>query len=101
MMHKRRCRQTFSISRNPNQTYCSKTLCQTFRRQQWKKKHSADPDYQANQRAAQQAWLKRRPDYYQDYRAVIQIMLSPTVSSSRREITATVRHPPETLAKQV
>jgi hypothetical protein len=72
MMHKRRCRccrQTFSISRNPNQTYCSKALCQTFRRQQWKKKHNKDPDYQANQRAAQQAWLKRRQDYYQDYRA--------------------------------
>lgn len=72
-MHKRRCRccrQTFSISRNPQQTYCSKPLCQKSRHRRWKKKrYREDPDYRVNQQAAQQAWRKRHPDYYQDYRA--------------------------------
>jgi len=29
---------------------------------------AADPDYRANQRAAQRQWIEKRPDYWRKYR---------------------------------
>lgn len=51
------------------QTYCSDLTCQKERRRRWQqaKRHS-DPDYLANQLAAQQAWCARHPSYWRTYR---------------------------------
>ena len=64
------CNQLFIVRpQSPMQSYCSETECQRKRRQLWnKRKLHEDPDYRANQRAAQQAWHARNPDYWQTYR---------------------------------
>jgi hypothetical protein len=39
------------------------------RRRRWQReKLNRDPDYRANQAAAQQRWRSRHPDYWRDYR---------------------------------
>ena len=54
----------------PDQAYCSEPDCQRARKRQWQRaKRQSDPDYRINQRAAQQAWTLRHPDYWRDYRA--------------------------------
>lgn len=53
----------------PGQSYCSAPACQRERRKQWqRRKLQTDPDYQDNQARAQQAWTKRNPDYWLEYR---------------------------------
>jgi len=54
----------------PAQTYCSLPACQRARKRLWQRnKLRSDPDYQVNQRAAQQAWAKRNPAYWRHYRS--------------------------------
>lgn len=64
------CDQLFTVRPQvPNQTYCSSPKCQQARKRLWQRdKLRSDPDYQENQRAAQQAWARRNPDYWQHYR---------------------------------
>jgi len=64
------CTRLFTVRpQSPAQTYCSDVECQRKRRQTWhKQKLATDPDYRANQLAAQQAWHARNPDYWHSYR---------------------------------
>lgn len=52
-----------------DQTFCSAPDCQRARKRQWQKdKLRSDPDYQANQRAAQRAWSARNGGYWRAWR---------------------------------
>lgn len=54
---------------NPTQTYCSHPACQRARRRDWQRaKRVSDPDYRANDRAAQRAWAQAHPQYWRDWR---------------------------------
>lgn len=54
----------------PNQSYCSSLECQRARRREWQRqKLQSDPDYRDNKARAQQAWGRRNPDYWRQYRA--------------------------------
>lgn len=55
---------------NPAQCHCSAPACQRERRRRWQRaKRRDDPDYRDNQQRAQQAWCRRHPDYWRQYRA--------------------------------
>jgi hypothetical protein len=64
------CRRRFVP--NPRvkiQRVCSNTPCQRARKAKWQRdKMATDPDYQANQRDARQAWQTRHRDYWRQYR---------------------------------
>jgi hypothetical protein len=64
------CRRRFVP--NPRvkiQRFCSNTPCQRARKAKWQRdKMATDPDYQANQRDARQAWQIRHRDYWRQYR---------------------------------
>jgi len=64
------CGDRFTQRRNvPDQQYCSKPECQRERRRRWQRdKLKQDPDYRANQSAAQRRWRERHPDYWRNYR---------------------------------
>ncbi len=64
------CDDLFTPRRNvPDQKYCAKPECQRERRRRWQRqKLREDPDYRANQAAAQQRWRERHPDYWRRYR---------------------------------
>ena len=64
------CEQVFTPRRNvPDQRYCSKPECQRARRRRWQReKRQTDPDYQANQAAAQRRWRERHRGYWRQYR---------------------------------
>jgi len=64
------CEALFTRRRNvPDQRFCSKPECQRERRRRWQRqKLKADPDYRANQAAAQRRWRERHPDYWRRYR---------------------------------
>ena len=64
------CHQSFSPRpQNPDQQYCSERVCQRARKRIWQqRKLLADPDYHANQSAAQSCWQKKNPDYWSKYR---------------------------------
>jgi hypothetical protein len=52
-----------------NQRYCGKPQCQRARKTSWQRqKLVADPDYQANKRDSQKAWLSRNLTYWQSWR---------------------------------
>lgn len=54
---------------NPTQSYCPAQVCQRERRRCWQRdKRHDDPDYRDNQQRAQQAWCRRNPDYWCQYR---------------------------------
>lgn len=54
---------------NPTQSYCSESACQKERKRQWQQsKRVGDPDYRANERAAQRRWAEAHPQYWQDWR---------------------------------
>lgn len=58
----------------PDQSFCSAPECQRARKRQWQKdKLRSDPDYQANQRAAQRAWSARNNSYWRDWRQAQQM----------------------------
>jgi hypothetical protein len=62
------CGEVFA-SRNKSQRYCLKTDCQRSRKKRWQKqKLLNDPCYRANQKQAQESWLKKHPGYFRDYR---------------------------------
>jgi hypothetical protein len=64
------CRQSFLITRNPEQRYCCKPDCQRARKNQWRKiARCNDPDYRENQSCANQRWRVTHPDYWKQYRA--------------------------------
>lgn len=53
----------------PKQAFCSAPACQRTRKRQWQKgKLRSDPDYLANQRAAQRAWSARNEGYWRNWR---------------------------------
>ena len=53
----------------PDQAYCSESDCQRARKRRWQRaKRQSDVFYRDNQRAAQQAWSERNPDYWREYR---------------------------------
>ncbi len=64
------CDDLFTPRRNvPDQKYCSKPECQRERRRRWQRqKLKEDPDYRANQAAAQRRWRERHPEYWRRYR---------------------------------
>ena len=64
------CDDLFTPRRNvPDQKYCSKPECQRERRRRWQRqKLKEDPDYRANQAAAQRRWHERHPEYWRRYR---------------------------------
>lgn len=54
---------------NPDQQFCSEKACQRARKLIWQQqKLLNDSDYQANQKAAQNCWQEKNPDYWQEYR---------------------------------
>ena len=61
------------LPRNPkvkNQGYCGAGACQQARKNRWQReKQQTDPDYRANKRESQQAWQKRNPIYWRQYRS--------------------------------
>jgi len=72
-MGKRRrpaCGCLFAPRRNiPQQRHCSKSNCQSTCRRPWQRqKVKSEPDYRANQAAAQQRWRDRHPDDQGGYR---------------------------------
>jgi hypothetical protein len=66
----RACRRMFTPkAQAPGQCFCSDGRCQRERRRRWQKqKRQSDADYRENERRAQRAWAKHRPEYWQDYR---------------------------------
>jgi hypothetical protein len=66
----RHCHQIFTPRpQNPDQQYCSEPACQRARKRIWQQsKLLSDPDYHANQRAAQSCWREKNPDYWRKYR---------------------------------
>ena len=52
-----------------NQNYCGSKECQRARKRLWQKqKRATDPDYKANQKACQKAWVEKNPGYWRNYR---------------------------------
>jgi hypothetical protein len=64
------CRRRFvPHPRVKTQRFCANKACQRARKAQWQReKMATDPDDQANQRDAQQAWQHRHPGYWRQYR---------------------------------
>jgi hypothetical protein len=64
------CGQPFQPRpQNPTQTYCSQPACQRARKRDWqRRKRASDPDYRANDQAAQQAWAQAHPQYWRTWR---------------------------------
>lgn len=64
------CRRRFvPHPRVKTQRFCANKACQRARKAQWQReKMATDPDDQANQRDAQQAWQHRPPGYWRQYR---------------------------------
>lgn len=64
------CGRNFAVRpQSPKQKFCSMAACQRERRRRWAKdKLRSDPDYRANQLAAQRAWHSRNPGYWKAYR---------------------------------
>ena len=64
------CRRLFLP--NPhisNHRYCNREDCQRVRKRQWQRqKMKNDPDYQDNQRNAQQYWKEHNRGYWRGYR---------------------------------
>lgn len=52
-----------------NQRCCGKAACRRAWKREWQRlKMAKDVEYRANQERAQQAWLKRHPHYWREYR---------------------------------
>ena len=64
------CAQTFQRRPQvPKQRYCPALKCQRERRRlSQRSMRQNDPDYKDNQSRAQQAWNKRNPNYWREYR---------------------------------
>ncbi len=56
--------------RNPTQQYCSQRRCQRAPKREWQRRERGeDPDYRANERAAQRAWARAHAQYWRRWRA--------------------------------
>ena len=95
------CDDLFTPRRNvPDQRYCSKPECQRERCRRWQRhKRKMDPDYQANQAAAQRRWRERHPDYWRRYRQCHPVYTARNrerqrYRNRRRDQTATGPFPP-------
>jgi hypothetical protein len=56
--------------RHKSQVYCEKPGCRRARKAAWKRnKMHTDPDYQYNQKLANQKWGKEHPSYWKEYRS--------------------------------
>lgn len=76
------CGRKFKKRSHGRQSYCSEAKCQRERRRRWQnKKRKSDPDYKDNQSRAQQAWIKRNPSYWTEYR-----QKNPEYSSRNRRL---------------
>ena len=63
------CGKDFIPSR-VTQHYCINRDCQKSRKREWqKRKLQTDPDYKANQQAAQRCWRAKNSGYWQKYRS--------------------------------
>jgi hypothetical protein len=64
------CRHPLPLStKNLNQKYCGQPECQKARKRLWQKqKMASDPAYRENQRQANNEWLKKNPQYWDQYR---------------------------------
>jgi hypothetical protein len=64
------CGQPFQPRpQNPTQTFCSQPACQRARKRAWQRsKRATDPDYRANDQAAQRAWAQAHPGYWRAWR---------------------------------
>lgn len=64
------CGKSFSPSfRHPKQKYCLRKNCKKLRKAKYQReKLKTDPDYKANQKDANQYWLRNNPNYYKNYR---------------------------------
>lgn len=59
----------FFVPRNIKQEYCSREKCQKARRAAWQSnKMKTDPEYRAGQNLSNEKWLKKTPEYWQQYR---------------------------------
>lgn len=64
-----KCGTSLIPTRNPHQSYCSKSSCQNARKNFWRvQKRLKDPDYQVNQINSNKKWLNKKPSYWRDYR---------------------------------
>ena len=53
----------------PQQNYCTARDCQRERKKLWERdRRRTDPDYRKNQASASQAWSRKHPDYWKEYR---------------------------------
>lgn len=80
------CGESFRLRPQvPEQTYCSLPDCQRARKRRWQRtKLQSDPDYQENQRAAQQAWAHRNPDYWRNRRQRLMLGRRDVAGASAR-----------------
>jgi hypothetical protein len=80
------CAREFTVRpQTPRQTFCPAPECQRERRRRWtRSKLAADPDYRANQLAAQRAWHARHPEYWQTYRGRKRDQATPPSSQPTR-----------------
>ena len=64
------CGRTFRPRpQNPNQRFCSDAACQRARKRQWqRRKRASDPDYRANEQAAQRRWAGEHRSYWRQWR---------------------------------
>lgn len=64
------CRKIVAKSpRHPDQEYCGAADCQRSRKSAWyRQKKASDADYRMNQKAANEVWKKKRPNYWKEYR---------------------------------
>jgi hypothetical protein len=54
---------------NPNQHCCSEAACQRERKRRWqRRKRGTDPDYRANEQAAQRRWAGEHRSYWRQWR---------------------------------
>ncbi len=89
------CGDFFTPSpRHKNQVYCMKPVCRRARKAAWKRnKMQTDPDYQYNQKLANQKWARAHPGYWRDYRSrhseyVKRNRILQTVRNRRRTLNA-------------
>jgi len=82
----------------PQQSYCSGQDCQRQRKKLWEReRRRSDPDYRKNQASASQAWSRKHPDYWREYRRA-----NPQYTERNRSTQQTRRtdkHPVPPVAK--
>lgn len=84
-----RCCHKICTAKVKDQKYCSQKQCQRARRNAWyREKCSSDPDYRANQRAGNQAWLESKGGaaaYFREYRRRRKLEATKLVDTDQEE----------------